>query len=313
MRRSVTLIGLLQAAAALTVSFSIVTAFDFLHRWIELFSHFRLQYLVVAALLAITFAALRSYAYMLALLLTSVFNAALVAPWYFEDTPQTGGIPVKILLANVHASNTSYERLIELVAEESPDIVFLQEVNNAWMAATRALASGYAFHYAQPREGNFGIAMFSRIPLDSVTHVDSPPRSHPTIVAEASVSGREFTVISTHPDIPIGKSGYLARNHQLEHVASLVADASGPTVLIGDLNTSIWSQSYKTLIAGTGLHDARRGFGVLPTWPTLMPFAMIPLDHALVSSGIGVVDIRPGRRIGSDHLPLVVVVHITSR
>ncbi len=308
MRRRVTLVGLLQAAAVLTVLFSVVTVFDFLHRLIELFSHFRLQYLVAAGLLAILFAALRGYAYVLVLLPTTVLNAALVAPWYLDDAPQSGDVPVKILLANVHSANTDYERLLELVAEESPDIVFLQEVNDAWVTGTQALASEYRFNYAEPRAGNFGIAMFSRIPLDAATHVDSPPYGFPTIVAEASAAGRSFTLISTHPTIPIGRTGYNARNDQLEHVASIVADVSEPVILAGDLNTSIWSKSYRELIANTGLHDVRRGFGILPTWPTIMPFAMIPLDHALVSSGIGVVEVRRGRRIGSDHLPLVVTV-----
>ncbi len=310
MRHRVTLIGMLQAAAVLTVCFSVLTAFDFLHRWIELFSHFRLQYLVVAGLLAATFAALRRYAYMLVLGLTVVFNAALVMPWYLDDAPHVDSVPVKMLLANVHSSNAAYERLIELVADESPDIVVLQEVNDAWVAGTRTLASEYAFHYAEPRAANFGIAMYSRIPLDTVTHVDSPPYGYPTIVAEASVSGDKLTLISTHPMIPIGERGFAARNTQLEHVASLVADASGPTVLIGDLNTSIWSHSYRTLLAATEMHDARRGFGVLPTWPTFMPFAMIPIDHTLVSSEIGVEDVRRGRRIGSDHLPLIVTIQL---
>lgn len=308
MQRRVTLVGLLQAAAVITVFFSVLTAFDSLHRWIELFCHFRLQYLVVAGLLAITFATLRNYAYAVVLLLTAVLNATFVFPWHFGNVPPSGGAQIKILLANVHAANTDYDRLVEVVAEESPDIVFLQEINSAWVTGTRALVSEYSHYYAEPRAGNFGIAMFSRIPLDSVMHIDSPPRSYPTIVAKTSVSGRTLTLISTHPAVPLGKSGYVARNLQLEHVASLAPDASGPKVLIGDLNTSIWSQTYRTLLASTGLRDARHGYGVLPTWPTFMPFAMIPIDHALVSADVAVLDVRRGRRIGSDHLPLVVTV-----
>lgn len=310
MRRHVTIIGMLQAAAFLTLFFTFLTAFDFLHRWVELFSHFRLQYLVVAVLLAVTFAALREFAYTLALSLAIVFNAALVLPWYLDDAPHVESVPVKMLLANVHSSNTAYERLIELVAEESPDIVVLQEINDAWVAGTRTLTSEYPFQYAQPRAGNFGIAIYSRIPLDSVTHVDSPPHGFPTILAQATVSGNTFTMISTHPMIPLGETAYTSRNTQLDHVTSLVTAASGPTVLIGDLNTSMWSHSYRKLIAATGLHDVRRGFGVIPTWPTFMPFAMIPIDHALISSGIGVEDVRRGRRIGSDHLPLIVTIRL---
>jgi len=310
MRRRVTLVGLLQAAAALTVAFSVVTLFDWLHHGIELLSHFRLQYLVVAAVLTITFATRRSYAYALALFLTSILNAALVLPWYFGDEAKGGGTPLKILHANVHSSSIDYERLLGLVADESPDIIFLQEVTNAWVAGTHPLTAEYEFHYAQPRDGNFGIAMFSRIPLASVTHVDSPPLAYPTIVAEADIGGRRLTLISTHPTIPLGRQGFMSRNEQLEHVAGLANNAKGSTLLIGDLNASIWSHSYRSLLGETGLHDARRGFGVMPTWPTFMPFAMIPIDHALVSSDVIVLDVRPGRRIGSDHLPLVVTLQL---
>jgi endonuclease/exonuclease/phosphatase (EEP) superfamily protein YafD len=81
-----------------------------------------------------------------------------------------------------------------------------------------------------------------------------------------------------------------------------------PKILVGDLNTSLWSPYYAHLIRQTGLDNARRGFGLLPTWPAYMPwpFLMIPIDHCLVSPDIGVIKMRTGRNIGSDHLPIVV-------
>lgn len=308
MRKRVTLVGLLQAAAALTVLLSVVTVFDSIHHNIELFAHFRLQYLVVSVLLGTTFAVLRSHLYAVALLLAAVLNATYVLPWYVAEAPQASGAPFKILLANIHSSNEDYERLLEFVAEESPDMVFLQEVTDAWMDATSALGSGYPYHYAEPKAGNFGIAMFSRVPLDTVTHVDSPPLGYPTIVAETTLAGRELTIISTHPTIPLGREGYEMRNEHLEHVADLASRPQQSIILIGDLNVTMWSHSYRSLLASTDLRDARRGFGVIPTWPIFMPFAMIPIDHALVSRDVTVLDIRTGRSIGSDHLPLILTV-----
>ena len=108
--------------------------------------------------------------------------------------------------------------------------------------------------------------------------------------------------------IPLGRDNFGARNVQLHSVIELVAQASGEVLLLGDLNASVWGRHYRHFEDATGLRNARRGKGILPTWPTFMPPAMIPIDHVLVSSRIGIADIKTGPRIGSDHLPLIVTV-----
>lgn len=302
----VSLVGLLQAAAIVTVVFSFVTFFDSAHRNIELFSHFRLQYLGVSLLLLIVFAALRNPAYSVLLLVTVVLNASYVVPWFLGGTSPDASGSIKLMNANVLSRNNQYDRLIALIDAEQPDVILLQEITPEWLAALQSIQGDYPFGYARPRPDAFGIAIFSRMPFESVHAIDSPPLGYPSIVATLLVDNETLTLINTHPTVPLTRSGFAARNEQLRSVAGMVQTLDGAVIVSGDFNTSMWSPVYRALEESTGLSNVRRGRGVLPTWPAFMPFAMIPIDHVLVSNDINVLEARRGLRIGSDHLPLIV-------
>lgn len=304
-------VGLLQAAAALTVIFSVITALNIRHHSIELFSHFRLQYFVVSVLLLLVFAALQNPQFSLALLIAAILNGVLIVDWYRPLKGESSGDQnLKLMHANVLAHNHQYQRLLDLVTEEDPDMVFLQEINHDWLAGITSLKSEYPHFYTEPRAGNFGIAVYSKLPFDSVLHVDSPPLNYPTIAATVSIGEKQLTLVSSHPTIPLGKKQHAARNEQLDSLAKWIQGADAPVVLLGDFNASVWDPRYRNLERSTGLHNARRGFGVLATWPTYMPFAMIPIDHVLVSEGIGVLNAKTSKSIGSDHLPLIVTLSL---
>lgn len=302
----VTLTGLLQAAAVVTVAFSVGTLLPIDHFAIQLFTHFRLQYVVVSLSLLLLFKYLRSPWLIGALAASLVLNASLVLPWYVGEDETSGGVELKLLHANVLSSNTEYDRLISLLDTEAPDLVMLQEVSPDWLVALDELRADYPYSYAEAREGNFGIALFSRVPLKSVSHFDSPPFGYPTIVASLDIDGQVLHFIGTHPMIPVSGDFYDARNEQLAGVARLLGKQAEPKILVGDLNLSQWDVNYIHLEQQGGVRNARKGFGILPTWPVFMPFAMIPIDHVLVSETISVTGFYSGPRIGSDHLPLIV-------
>ncbi len=308
--KHVTLAGMLQAAAIATACISIVTIFDFAHRYIELFSHFRQQYLVMSLMLLVAFAIRRNTVYTALLFAVTALNAGYALPWYFGGVQAASSTTLRLLHANVYANNDQYGRLLDLVAAEDADIVFLQEITPAWEDALQPLRETYPYTYVQARDDYFGIAMLSRVPPDTIRQVDSPPLQYPTIVASLTLDDAALTVISTHPMIPLGQANYAARNEQLRSIADLVTQTNGAVVLTGDLNTGMWGANYRRLLRSTGLTNASRGFGILPTWPTFMPLAMIPIDHVMISSEVGVNDIRTGPHIGSDHLPLIVNISL---
>ena len=82
-----------------------------------------------------------------------------------------------------------------------------------------------------------------------------------------------------------------------------------PTVVIGDLNTTMFSATYRQLLADSGLSDARAGHGLMPTWPSSMPsWGRLALDHVLVPDELTVTDIELGEPTGSDHRGLRVAL-----
>jgi len=308
--RGTRLTGLLEAAAAVTALLSVATFANQLHRYLEQFSHFRLQYLFVAAALAAILYALRSRRWALLMLGITAINAVPISAWYLTDARASAPehSKIKLLLANVYSRNDDTQPLLDLVIAENADIVFLQEVTHRWNQALSALRDPYQYSLIIPRNDNFGIATFSRHPFVSAQVLQSPPFKHPTLKVELDIDGKTVTFVTTHPMPPVGRVGFDSRNEQLADIATTMNAIDGPRVLIGDLNTTMWAHHYQTLIAQTGLVNAKSGFGVLPSWPTQLPFAMIPIDQCLLSSDFAVRDVRTGPRIGSDHLPLIVEV-----
>lgn len=304
----VSVTGLAQAGAAITAAFSLATFAGPWHRNLDLFAHFRLQYLIAAASFAVLLFVLRSPRWALAMAAVAAIDLAPVAPWYFADAvaPARPAATLRVLLSNVHASNRDTDRLIELIRAEAPDVVFLQEVTARRLDELQALAVTYPYVHAAPREDNFGIAVLARHPFRSVVEIDSAPFGFPTLVVEFDVGGRTVTAVTTHPMIPLGETNYAGQAEQLDDVATLIASRVGPRLVVGDLNATMWGHLLRRFREKSGLVNARRGFGVLATWPKSLGPAGIPIDHCFASRDFRVADFRTGPDIGSDHLPLIV-------
>jgi endonuclease/exonuclease/phosphatase (EEP) superfamily protein YafD len=308
--RSPTLIGLVEAGAALTALFSIAAFFGPLHRLLELLTHFRLQYLAASAVLAVVFAVVHRRGWFVLMLAITLLDLWPVAPWYMPGRPAAAATDtrLKLMSANVWSGNRDTDRLLGLIRTEAPDLVFLQEVTDRWAAALDALADTYPYRYVVPRNDNFGVALLARRPFLSVEAIDTPGLDRPSLLAEIDFGGRRVSFIGTHPMRPLGAAGFDARNRQLAAVAELAAGIDEPVILAGDLNSTMWGTHFRRFAAASGLADARRGFGIVPTWPAEFAPAMIPIDHCLASQDFAVLDFRAGPRIGSDHLPLLVTL-----
>jgi endonuclease/exonuclease/phosphatase (EEP) superfamily protein YafD len=281
------------------------------HRFFELASHFPLQYLIVALACLLVCVVLHAWWATLGAGVTVVLNLVLVVPWYLPparaplSAPQ---YPVKILLANVESANQNVAALIRVVFEENPQVLIIQEATDVWLEQLTVLQERFPYRKALPRPGSVGIALYSRLPVERFDVIPLGSRRIPGLLARINGGGGVLSVVTVHPRLPMRRHDFRQRNEQLRDAAALVHALPAPKILVGDLNTSLWSPYYARLIRHTGLSNARQGFGVRPTWPAWMPwpFLRIPIDHCLVSPDIGVRMMRTGKPIGSDHLPIIV-------
>lgn len=279
------------------------------HLYLELTSHFKVQYLAIACVGLIFFALNRRKLLILVSLFCIALNLAVIVPWYIPqsraEAATTSGEQVRVLLANVLTSNRRYSEVVSLIESENPDIAVFLEVNEVWAKELKALQKNLPFSLDYPREDNFGIALYSKLPLQKPRIEFFTNEDVASILAEIPVKDKIISAIATHPLPPTNPEYFDERNKQLEKIAKYVKQLKNHALVIGDLNVTVWSPYYKNFVEISGLHNVRAGFGVLPTWPTQSPLLYIPLDHCLVSPEIKVLQARTGRNIGSDHLPLI--------
>jgi endonuclease/exonuclease/phosphatase (EEP) superfamily protein YafD len=288
-----------RVASIAAVGYVLVGVLAFVPIWpLSLIEHFRMQYLLGG--IPVVVVAWWSRAFDAALVAWLV-DLAIVAP-HMHGRTSVDGTHVRVLFANVLASNTEYERVRALIAETKPDVIALVETRAPWLAEVGPAVEGYA-RIVDERTDNFALGLFARGTVNG--HVEHLGGDLPTIVANIGLpSGVAFTMVVTHPWPPV--NGW-AEDRQYEHLAAVahrIADMPGPVVLAGDLNATPWSRVFRKLVGTTGLCDTRSSYD--GSYPASTWLVRIPIDHVLASCAIGVRDRWIGPEIGSDHLPVVV-------
>ncbi len=279
----------------------------------ELFSHFQFQYFIGATGCLVLFLIARRWRWSMAAGALALYLAVAIVPWYLPVDRQHRSNPgrqLKLLISNVYTANTDHQRLLDLVEREKPDVVVLMEVNRRWMDALEPLDAQYPIQRSRPREDNFGIALFSKLPLDhlKLRYFDS---ELPSIVGRIQWAGQSIHLVATHPLPPIRRENHQRQRDQLTEVANHLKEENGPVVLVGDLNCTMWSAAYRRFMRQLpALRNSRESFGIVGTWPTAFRSALlrIPIEHCLVSKHLAVLDCRAADPIGSDHLPLIVTL-----
>lgn len=242
-----------------------------------------------------------------------VWQLAGIVPWYVTESPPApeAGVRLKVITANVNAGNRGFDRFLELIDKEHPDVVCVQELSRSWAEALSALEASYPYRATTVRQDFFGLGLYSRFPIENVVDDDPVGYDIPVMRAEIVIGDRRVQIVNVHLAPPEGHTLTEVRYRQYEWLTEYISTIHRPVIVAGDFNCTMWSPLYKTFVCEGKLTNAREGRGIMPTWLRVAgPLHALPLDHIFVGGGPTFHSAHLGTPIGSDHCPVVAEVRL---
>lgn len=281
--------------------------------WIvDLFSHFRVQYVVLLGIALLLGAAARSRALCMVFLAGMLLNGAVILPLWIARGVEPARDRLRVGYVNVLTSNRDADAVSRWIASSGADVLLAVEVDDRWHRQLLQ-SSSYEVAFAHPRSDNFGIALLARrgsaapVTSSGLAAVFETVVDVPVIEARVAFGGCDLRLLGLHTLPPTGPRYAAWRDAQLATAASW-ARGGGPAVVLGDFNATRWSHPFRALLREGRLVDSARGFGLQPSWPAFPgPIAVlrVPIDQAAHSESLVTTRRELGPFVGSDHFPLL--------
>jgi endonuclease/exonuclease/phosphatase (EEP) superfamily protein YafD len=214
---------------------------------------------------------------------------------------------VKIIQFNGWRRNSDVERTADWLVAQKPDVIAVEE-----MSASLRSAILRRQHYAVAH-GIGQVTILSRSDPLPPTFSLGPNWGLLPGISRARLrapDGGAFDIVGVHylwPTVPFQQKQRAAMVDVLSR-----ADQKR-LIVVGDLNLTPWSFALRRQDERFGLERRTRA---LFTWP-VRPFArgrlsspvpFLPIDQVYAGSDWRTVSITPGPKLGSDHLPIVVIL-----
>lgn len=302
---------LLWSISLLVLFISMFSFLGVLSPVIDIFSHFRWQYTLLLVLLALLLlcSGRRKFA---AIMFIGVLANAVCLLTLFVPESSNGSSKatedLSILNMNLQYGNQNYELVDKAIRNCSPDIITLQELTPAMSDHLEStLKSDYPYHCIVPRTDPYGIGLFSKRKL---VHVDENPLKLPlnlVIQCDIQIDSKLISVLPVHVCGPTSSVGCELDKSIADNLAKFRAeDPDRSVILIGDMNSTPWSNIFRQLKNSERFRDSERGFGLQCSWPVGVPLLSIPIDHCLYTRDWSCKLRQLAGSAGSDHYPLFV-------
>ncbi len=302
------LVGLAGVVLATVLAFAAPLGWPF-----ELFTHFRAQYAVAAALIAVLLLLARRPGAAAVAGVLAVLHAlpALQRSVAEDPVAACGGPAFTVVTANLQYSNHDTSRFLDWLARNPADLVVLQEVTGAWADALSGVPD-YPQREFLVRDDAYGVGVMSRWPLRSIEPRDFAGDGLPSLSGGLVIEGQPLRFLALHARWPILPALASSRDRSLDAAAALVRAGDGAAAVLGDLNLTAYSPVFARFLEAAGLRDAVGEPRWAPTWMAgFWPLAL-RIDHVLVTPDLCVEHIEVGPSIGSDHRPLIARLRLAS-
>ena len=240
------------------------------------------------------------------------------------DAPKT----LRVLTYNIHHGEGmdgqfDYERLASVIQSVSPDLVALQEVDNATgrsggidQAAVLGELTGMNYHFAQAMPfsgGGYGEAVLSRFAIEQAWTIPlsceqgQEPRAVAAVrVRPWGVDGPEVVFAGTH----LCHQSDETRLRQAREINAAFPEVYRRAILAGDLNFTTDADAYNEI--ARRWTDTALLFGdPQPTIPATNPRARIDYVFTRPVGAWHIVEVRVlDEKVASDHAPVLVVLEV---
>jgi endonuclease/exonuclease/phosphatase (EEP) superfamily protein YafD len=294
--------------AVLTGLFPILGLFAS-HWWaLDLFNHLQWQYFIILVLLTTALLVLKSFRLAALAGVMMAVPLARVLPTWLNPGSDPGGPSLRVVTFNVLSANRRHDDALRWIRKTDPDLIFLPEVDPIWATALKPLRSSHPYAIEHIVEGNFGFALYSKLPILSHRIEPCGKLELPLLIAKISAPQGELTLFGAHPVPPSTAFWASERDTFLEEIARHTRATRGPMLLLGDLNATRWSHGMRPLFEA-GWIDSSEGHGAPATWMKTNPLIAIPIDHIMFrpspNRAVFCRDRWLGPDLGSDHRPVI--------
>jgi endonuclease/exonuclease/phosphatase (EEP) superfamily protein YafD len=222
---------------------------------------------------------------------------------------------IHILVANVYQPNKSYGKLLDLVTQTNPDLIFLVETDSNWEKGLSSLESDFDYCLKLPMDNTYGLLLYSKLEIVSQEINYFIDEEIPSLDLDIKLNnGEVIKIYGIHPTPPVPSQNPKStdRDAEILMVGEKVKKCNNPALVIGDLNDVAWSYTTELFLKISEMADPRRGRGTFNTFHAKIPFFRWPLDHVFLSKEFGLVSIKVHDSIDSDHFPISMVARLTA-